>query len=125
MAKFFGRVLLSPVLLFLLSPFSSLWACTPITVNVTTAAGDTSAGSLGDAINQINANGTCGGTIDLSAIAGQTVNMSGDYAFVTQSVTILGNNVILNGQNAYQGLSLGGGVSSVSGMSVSIANLSF
>ena len=110
-----GRKLLSAgifflAVLFLLNPFQSVQACTAIAVNVTTTAGDTSAGSLGDAINQINAN--CGGgTINLSGLpANSVIYLSQNLPYITQSVTILGSGVTVSGQSTYAILNLGGGV---------------
>ncbi len=109
---------------FLFTPSGKLWAiCTPLTVTVTTTAGDTSAGSLGDAINQINAS-PCGGTINLSGIAtGTTITLTGNLPYITQSVTILGNNVNVSGNSSYGILNLGGGVSVAAGLNDSISNI--
>src|ERR1041384_7594691 len=79
-------------------PHKALAACAPVTATVTNTAGDQSAGSLGDAINQVDAS-PCGGVIDLSPISGGTINLTASLPAVSQSVTILGSGVTVNGSS--------------------------
>ncbi len=103
------------------------WAtpCVPLNVTVTSNEGDNSPGSLGDAINQINANAPCGGTIDLSSLSGQTIILSSDLPTLTQSVTFTnsGASVVINGGNSYQVFNSAGVSLAISGVQVVDGNL--
>ena len=96
-----GLLASSAFVLFLLIPI--VGRAVPLDIVVTNNNGDNSPGSLGDAINQINAN-VDGGTIDLSAIAGQTIDLTAPLPALNAGVTILntGSLVSINGDGISQ-----------------------
>lgn len=66
-------------------------AAAPIECEVTTAAGDNSAGSLGDCINQTNANAGADTIVfDLVAMGSDTITLTADLPVILEDVTITG-----------------------------------
>jgi outer membrane autotransporter protein len=107
------------------SPVFATSICGPITINVTNTDEGASAGSLGAALAAVNANGNCGGAIDLSAVSGETIQLSSGFPTLSHGVTFMNNG--MNGNTVLMGLgAIGAGTSVVvSGvLSVDSNNLS-
>ncbi|GHT78029.1 hypothetical protein FACS189464_0750 [Bacteroidia bacterium] len=86
----------------------------PITVSVTNT-NDDGAGSLRQAITDVNAN-TDGGTINVNLPKGSVITLASTLPSITNTkeITINGNGVTVSGNNAYRILSLSSGVVSIS-----------
>ncbi len=103
-------------------------SCLPVTVTVANNQGDNSSGSLGDAINQVNANGSCGGVINLSGISGQTISLSAGLPTLAEGVTILNSGTpvminAVNGSNTYQVFNVTSVPANITGVQVNDGSL--